>query len=87
MNIDKKLFKKMVADNLKLIRKSCGYKCASEFAAEKKISIQTYLNHESGKRGMSIFIIIYYACLLDVEYTSIIGNSQVLQKCFKNEVY
>lgn len=86
MKIEAKLKKQIVkhaATNLKKIRRTCGYKSASQFAADKGVHVQTYLNYESGKRGMSLPIILYLAYLLNVDYMAIIGDSRALLNFYK----
>lgn len=68
---------RLAAKNLKRIRKEKGCLSASKFATEHGIKIQTYLNWESGKRGMSIGVICYLAKLLNVSYLDVIPADDI----------
>lgn len=71
--------KKQIAANLKQLRKAAGYRSGKQFAEANDIAVQTYLNHESGKRGMSISALFSYASLLNCGVDKIIsGNDKQL---------
>lgn len=61
-----------VAANLKRLRKAAGYKSASQFAKVHGLKVQTYLNHESGKRGLTTANLFEHALLLRVHYAHLL---------------
>ncbi len=58
----------LLAQRLKLARRSLGYRSARAFALAHDIPIQTYLNHESGKRGLSIPVALHYCALMHISF-------------------
>lgn len=62
----------LLAQRLKLARKGLGYRSARAFALQHGIPIQTYLNHESGKRGLSIPVALHYCSLMNLSFNWLI---------------
>jgi len=54
---------------LKKVRKLAGYRSGRAFALANDIAVTTYLNHESGKRGMSIAVALRYCQLLRASFS------------------
>jgi DNA-binding XRE family transcriptional regulator len=76
---------KAVAANLKQLRKAAGYRSASAFARTHNIPQQSYLNHESGKRGLDLATLLYYAELLNVSHIEILGDAVMLVRNINRE--
>lgn len=55
-----------ISARLKAARKFKGYQTASSFARQQNFPITTYLQHESGKRSISVDVLKKYAAILDV---------------------
>ena len=62
-NIDRKLCLR-----LKQTRITQGYRSGRAFALTHNIAVNTYLNHENGKRTLSLGVVKRYAKLLNVSY-------------------
>ena len=53
---------------LKQTRIKQGYRSGRAFAMVHDIAVNTYLNHENGKRTLSLDVVKRYATLLNVSY-------------------
>jgi DNA-binding XRE family transcriptional regulator len=70
-----------LAMRLKTARRILGYRSASAFAAANSFSVQTYLNHESGKRGISIAIALEYCAILGISFNWLVtGQGKMLEQ-------
>lgn len=79
MKQDTKKINKTIGGNLKRLRKAAGYRSGKQFAEANDIAVQTYLNHESGKRGISLSSLFSYTSLLNCSVDKIIsGNDRQL---------
>lgn len=79
--INKNKINKDVAIRLKTARKILGYRSASAFAKAHNIAVQTYLNHESGKRGISISIALEYCNMLGISFHWLVtGQGEMLEQ-------
>ena len=58
-----------ICQRLKLARKHRGFRSARAFALKQRIPVNTYLNHEGGKRRVNITILKDYAKILDIHFT------------------
>ncbi len=52
-----------IANRLKAIRKAAGYKSAKSFAQQNAMRETTYIQHESGKRGINIDLLQQYSAI------------------------
>jgi len=79
--INKNKINKELATRLKTARKILGYRSASAFAMANNIPVQTYLNHESGKRGISIPIALEYCTVLGISFHWLVtGQGEMLEQ-------
>jgi len=79
--INKNKINKELALRLKTARKILGFRSASAFAMANKIPVQTYLNHESGKRGISIPIALEYCAFLGISFHWLVtGQGEMLEQ-------
>jgi DNA-binding XRE family transcriptional regulator len=79
--INKNKINKELAMRLKTARKILGYRSASAFAIANDIPVQTYLNHESGKRGISIPIALEYCTVLGIAFNWLVtGLGEMLEQ-------
>lgn len=72
MKYNKQKVNACVAANLKRLRRERDYKSASKFAQTHQLAVQTYLNHESGKRALTLANMLEYAYLLQVHYAHLL---------------
>jgi DNA-binding XRE family transcriptional regulator len=79
--INRNKINKELATRLKTARKLLGYRSASAFATANDIPVQTYLNHESGKRGISIAIALEYCAILGINFNWLVtGQGEMLEQ-------
>jgi hypothetical protein len=71
---------KITSANLKKLRRLAGYRSASEFARTHKIPVQTYINHESGKRGIDVARGIIYTRFLKVDFSELLIGVERYEK-------
>lgn len=77
--INKNKINVALAARLKTARRILGFRSASAFALENNIPVQTYLNHESGKRGISIPIALEYCAILGISFNWLVtGQGEML---------
>ncbi len=70
-----------LAMRLKTARRILGYRSASAFAIANSFPVQTYLNHESGKRGISIALALEYCAILGISFNWLVtGQGKMLEQ-------
>ena len=65
----------LLCARLKQARISKDYRSGRAFALTHKIAVNTYLNHENGKRALSLEVVKRYAKLLKISYIWLLTGS------------
>jgi len=63
---------------LKQTRMKRGYRSGRAFALSHHIAVNTYLNHENGKRALSLAVVKHYAQLLEVSYIWLLTGEELV---------